>query len=47
MIKALVFLLLGAAGTYLYLNPGDVAGMIELGKDSINQGASIVKDMTE
>ena len=47
MIKALVFLLIGAGATYLYLNPGDVDGMIELGKDGINQGATIVKEMTE
>ena len=47
MIKAIVFFALGAGACYLYLNPGDVDGMMQMGKDSINSGASVIKEITE
>ena len=46
-MKAIIFFAIGAAACYLYLNPGDIDGMMDMGKNSINQGASIVKEMTE
>jgi len=47
MIKNTVFFLLGAALMYLYTNPGDVDGMVEVSKDALNQGAIIVKELTD
>ena len=47
MMRAIVFFAIGAGACYLYLHPGDVDGMMQMGKDSINSGASIIKEMTD
>ena len=47
MIKAIIFIAIGAVGAYLYMNPGDVDGAAEMLKQSINQGATIVQEATE
>ena len=47
MIKALVFMAVGAVGAYLYLNPGDLDGATAMLKDGVNMGATIIKETTE
>lgn len=47
MIKAIVFIGIGAVGAYLYMNPGDVDGATEMLKQGINQGATIVQEATQ
>ena len=47
MIKALLFIGIGAVGAYLYMNPGDVDGATSMLKDGINKGATIVQEATE
>lgn len=47
MIKAVIFMLVGAVGTYLYLNPGDVDGVLEMGRDGVNTAATIVQEATQ
>lgn len=47
MIKAIVFIAIGAVGAYLYMNPGDIDGATEMLKQGVNQGATIVKEATE
>ena len=41
MIKAIIFMGLGALIFYLYQNPGEMTSVIDQGKALINQGASI------
>ena len=36
MIKAILFFVIGAGAAYLYMNPGDVDGMLEMGKQGIH-----------
>ena len=36
MIKAVLFFVIGAGAAYLYMNPGDVDGMLEMGKQGIH-----------
>jgi len=45
-MKAIFFIVIGAAAMYLYLNPGDTAGLIDMGKTVVNEGATIVKEAT-
>tara|TARA_B100000900_G_scaffold237686_1_gene201831 strand:- start:970 stop:1113 length:144 start_codon:yes stop_codon:yes gene_type:complete len=45
-MKAIFFIVIGAAAMYLYLNPGDIDGMIDMGKTVVNEGATIVKEAT-
>ena len=47
MIKALIFMVIGAIGAYLYMNPGDVIGAQEMVINGINKGATIVQEATE
>jgi hypothetical protein len=47
MIKAILFMAVGAVGAYLYMNPGDVDGATEMLKQGINQGATIVQEATQ
>ncbi len=47
MIKALIFMVIGAVGAYLYMNPGDVTGAQEMVINGINKGATIVQEATE
>jgi len=46
-MKAIFFFLLGCAATYLYLNPGDIDGLVEITKTALNDGATYVKDATD
>lgn len=46
MIKAILFFVIGAGAAYLYMNPGDIHGMIEMGKDLTNSGAKTIVEMT-
>jgi len=46
MIKAILFLAIGAGAAYLYMNPGDVDGMLEMGRHGINKGAEVVYEAT-
>lgn len=47
MIKAILFIGIGAVGAYLYMNPGDVDGATQMIKQGVNQGATIIKEATE
>jgi len=47
MIKAVLFIAIGAVGAYLYMNPGDVDGATEMLKQGINKGATVVKEATQ
>lgn len=47
MIKAIIFIGIGAVGAYLYMNPGDVDGATEMLKQGVNQTATIVKEATQ
>ena len=46
MIKAIIFMGLGALAFYLYQNPGELNSVIAQGKDLVNQGATIVQEKT-
>jgi len=47
MIKAILFIAIGAVGPYLYMNPGDVDGATEMLKQGINKGATVVQEATK
>ena len=47
MIKAIIFIGIGAVGAYLYMNPGDVDGAAEMLRQSINHGAGLVEEATK
>jgi|TARA_A200000159_G_C7260083_1_gene312672 hypothetical protein len=47
MIKAIVYMGVGAFLAYLYMNPGDVTGATDMLKSGINQGATIIQEATE
>jgi hypothetical protein len=47
MFKAIIFIGLGAMGAYLYMNPGDVDGAMDMMKHGINKGAEMVVEATE
>ena len=46
MIKAVLFVAIGAVGAYLYMNPGDVDGATEMLKQGINKGATVIQEAT-
>ena len=41
MFKAIIFIAIGAVGAYLYMNPGDVDGSLEMLKQGVNKGAQM------
>ena len=47
MIKAILFFVIGAGAAYLYMNPGDVDGMLDMGKQGINKGALVIQEATK
>ena len=47
MIKAVLFFVIGAGAAYLYMNPGDVDGMLEMGKQGIHNGALVIQEATK
>jgi len=47
MIKAIIFIGIGAVGAYLYMNPGDVDGATQMLKEGINKGATVVQEATQ
>lgn len=47
MIKAIVFIAIGAVGAYLYMNPGDVDGAVIMLKQGVNTGAEYVMEATQ
>ena len=46
MIKAIIFMGLGAFIFYLYQNPGELNTVVDQGKDLINQGATMIQEKT-
>jgi hypothetical protein len=46
MFKAIIFIGVGALGAYLYMNPGDVDGAVEMLKHGVNTGANMVAEAT-
>jgi len=47
MIKAIVFMAIGAVGAYLYMNPGDVDGAMLMMKQGANQVGQVIVEATE
>jgi len=47
MIKAIMFMIIGACGAYLYMNPGDVDGMTDMVKEGVNKGATVIQEATK
>ena len=47
MVKAIIFIAIGAVGAYLYMNPGDVDGATEMLMQGINKGATVVQEATQ
>jgi hypothetical protein len=47
MIKAVLFIALGAVGAYLYMNPGDVDGATQMLKQGVNSTAAMVQEATK
>jgi len=47
MFKAILFFCIGAGCAYLYMNPGDVDGMLEMGKSLTNTGAQSIVELTK
>lgn len=47
MIKAIVFMAIGAVGAYLYMNPGDVDGATEMIKQGVNSTATMIQEATQ
>lgn len=47
MIKAIIFIGIGAVGAYLYMNPGDVDGATEMLKQGINKSATVIQEATQ
>lgn len=46
MIRAIIFMGLGALAFYLYQNPGEMDTVVQQGKDLLSQGATIVQEKT-
>tara|TARA_B100001287_G_C22363181_1_gene380711 strand:+ start:202 stop:345 length:144 start_codon:yes stop_codon:yes gene_type:complete len=46
VIRAIIFMGLGALAFYLYQNPGEMDTVVQQGKDLLNQGATIVQEKT-
>ena len=47
MIKAVIFIAIGAVGAYLYMNPGDVDGATQMLKQGVNTTATMVQEATQ
>lgn len=47
MIRAIFFMAIGAAAAYGVLNPSDVDGMVDIGKQSIHKGATVIQKATQ
>lgn len=47
MFKAIIFIAIGAVGAYLYMNPGDVDGSLEMLKQGVNKGATLIQEATQ
>lgn len=47
MIKALMFMAIGAIGAYLYMNPGDVDGAKDMVLQGVNKGATVIQEATK
>jgi len=47
MIKAFIFAVIGAGAMYLYLNPGDMDGLINIATTATNDLATTVKEATD
>jgi len=46
-MKAIILILIGAAGMYLYMTSGDMDGLIKTVKAVANEGATYVKNATD
>jgi len=47
MIKAIVFMAIGAVCAYLYMNPGDIQGAQDMILSGVNKGATVIQEATE
>ena len=47
MIKAIIFMAIGAFGAYLYMNPGDLTGATDMLKNWVNNLATVIQEATQ
>jgi hypothetical protein len=47
MIKAIMFMAVGAVCAYLYMNPGDIQGAQDMILSGVNKGATVIQEATE
>ena len=47
MIRALVYGSVGFAAAWLYLNPGDLDGLLSFARESVNSAATTVVEATD
>jgi hypothetical protein len=47
MIRAIIFMVIGAVCAYLYMNPGDIDGASDMIKQGINKGATVIQEATQ
>jgi|TARA_B100002019_G_C21265453_1_gene599182 hypothetical protein len=46
-MRAIIFMIIGAAAMYLYLNPGDMAGLIDMSKGAVHDTAKTITEATK
>ena len=47
MIKAIMFMAVGAVCAYLYMNPDDIQGAQDMILSGVNKGATVIQEATE
>jgi hypothetical protein len=47
MVKAIMFMAIGAVGAYLYMNPGDIQGAQDMIMSGVNKGATVIQEATD
>ena len=47
MIKAILFVAIGAVGAYLYMNPGDIDGATEMLKEGTHNALTYLAEATK
>jgi len=47
MLRAIVFAVIGAGAMYLYLNPGDIAGLQETAREAANSAGQFIVEQTK
>lgn len=47
MLRAIVFAVIGAGAMYLYLNPGDIAGLQDTAREAANSAGKFIVEQTQ